>query len=229
MKTIGLIGGMSWESSAVYYKLINQHVRELKGGTHSCPSIMWSMDFNQIERWQHEGRWDLLNNAMAHAAQKLEDAGAELIILCTNTMHLCYDAIISAIEVPFLHIAEATGQAIKAAGLKKVGLLGTLFTMEKGFYADWLEKRFEIDTIIPNETGRHVIHKVIYDELVQGNITKASKEAFLKVINRLVTEGAEGIILGCTEIPLLVQQEDVEIPLFDTTAIHAEAAVNKAM
>ena len=225
MKTLGLIGGMSWESSIEYYKLINEKTRELLGGHHSCQSLMYTVDFDAIVKLQHEGRWQELDVIMADAAKTLQDAGADLIILCTNTMHLCTKAILEKISVPFLHIAEATGQEIIARNLKKVGLLGTKFTMEKEFYKEVLFEKFRIEVVLPNEQEREQVHRIIYEELVHGQIKEESREVYKSIISRLEKEGAEGVILGCTEIPLLISGSDVNIPVFDTTKIHAEKAV----
>ena len=225
MKTLGLIGGMSWESSIEYYKLINEKTRELLGGHHSCQSLIYTVEFDAIVKLQHEGKWQELDVIMADAAKKLEDGGADLIILCTNTMHLCTKAILEKISVPFLHIAEATGQEIIDQNLKKVALLGTKFTMEKDFYKEVLLENFGIEVIIPNEQEREQVHRIIYDELVHGKIKEESREEYKKIIRRMEEEGAEGVILGCTEIPLLISGFDVNIPVFDTTKIHAEKAV----
>lgn len=225
MKTLGLIGGMSWESSAVYYDLINRKVKCKLGGLHSCQSLLYTVDFAEIETLQHQGNWAELDNIMADAAQRLERAGSDLIILCTNTMHLCTDAIIKAINVPFLHIADATAQAIKAQGLSKVGLLGTRFTMEQDFYRERLEEEHAIEVFIPKKASRMEVHRIIYDELVLGDIRPESKILYQQVIADLEQQGAQGIILGCTEIPLLIGAGDVNIPVFDTTRLHAELAV----
>ncbi len=225
MKTLGLIGGMSWESSIEYYKLINEKTSELLGGHHSCQSLMYTVEFDAIVKLQHEGQWQELDVIMADAAKKLEDAGADLIILCTNTMHLCTNAILEKISVPFLHIAEATGQEIIARNFKKVGLLGTKFTMEKDFYKEVLREKFGIEVVIPNEQEREQVHRIIYQELVHGQIKEESREDYKKIIRHLEEEGAQGVILGCTEIPLLISDSDVNIPVFDTTRIHAEKAV----
>ena len=225
MKTIGLIGGMSWESSVEYYKLINRKVNELLGGFHSCKSLMYSVDFAEIEKLQHEDKWEELDVIMADAAKKLEDAGADIIVLCTNTMHLCSDAIKEKISIPFLHITEAAGEEIVNRKIKKVGLLGTKFTMEKDFYKDVLNEKFGIDVIIPNEEERNQVHKIIYEELVHGKIIDESREKYKAIIHNLEKAGAEGVILGCTEIPLLISDSDVNIPTFDTTKLHAEKAV----
>ena len=229
MRTIGLIGGMSWESSAVYYDIINKKVKETLGGFSSCKSLMYTVDFAEIEALQHRSNWDALDALMADAASRLYRGGAEIIVLCTNTMHLCSHAIKEAVPIPFLHIAEATGEAIQSKGLNKVALLGTRFTMEKDFYKSTLFETYNIETIIPNEEDRQVVHDIIYGELVLGEIKKASREKFQTIIEGLVNSGAEGIVLGCTEIPLLISQDDVSVPVFDTTRIHAEKAVKWAV
>lgn len=228
MKTIGLIGGMSWESSKVYYEIINQKTKELLGGFHSCPSILYSVDFALIEKLQFGDNWAELDKIMSQAAVKLENAGAELIILCTNTMHLCSDAILKNVTVPFLHIAEAAGMEMSRKGIRKAGLLGTKFTMERDFYKKVLFDKFGIEVVIPDEAERQAVHDIIYGELVQGNILESSREKYKRIIKNLELAGAEGVILGCTEIPLLISDEDVDIPVFDTTRIHAEKAVELA-
>jgi len=229
MKTIGLIGGMSWESSAVYYDLINKKVREIFGGFHSCKSIMVSVDFAEIEKLQHSNEWEELDKMMATSAKQLETAGADIVVLCTNTMHLCTPAILENISIPFLHIAEATGLEIVKTGLKKVALLGTKFTMEKDFYKKYISDHFGVEVIIPSNEERENIHRIIYTELVHGKIINHSKEIYKQIIETLELRGAEGVILGCTEIPLLISNSDVNIPTFDTTKIHAEKAVEWAI
>jgi aspartate racemase len=229
MKVIGLIGGMSWESSSVYYRIVNEKTKALLGGLSSCECLMYSVNFAAIEILQHKGEWEQLNALMANAALKLYKGGADIIVLCTNTMHLCSDAIINAVPIPFLHIADATGEQISQKKLKRVGLLGTRFTMEKDFYKKVLKDSYQIETIIPNEHDREQIHRIIYEELVLGKIVTESRETYKKIVKRLQNDGAEGVILGCTEIPLLIAQEDVEIPIFDTTTIHAEKAVEWAI
>ncbi len=229
MKTIGLIGGMSWESSAVYYDLINKKVREILGGFHSCKSIMVSVDFAEIEKLQHSDEWEKLDKIMAESAKQLEAAGADIVLLCTNTMHLCAPAILENISIPFLHIAEATGLEIEKKGLKKVALLGTKFTMEKDFYKQYISDNFGIEVIIPTKEEREIIHQIIYQELVHGKIKNESREIYKQIIGNLEERGAEGVILGCTEIPLLISETDVNIPTFDTTTIHAEKAVEWAL
>jgi len=229
MKKIGLIGGMSWESSVVYYELINRKVSEVLGGFHSSKCIMESVDFAEIEKLQHEDDWDSLNLLMADAAKTLEAAGADIIILCTNTMHLCSEKIIESISIPFLHIAEATGNQIKKQKLDKIALLGTKFTMERDFYKGKLQDDFGIDILIPDKEDRDLVHNIIYNELVHGQLRLSSKEVYKRIIKDLEIRGAEGVILGCTEIPLLIKQTDVDIPVFDTTKIHAESAVEFAL
>jgi len=229
MKTIGLIGGMSWESSVVYYELINQKIKAILGGFHSCKNVMVTVDFAEVETLQHEGNWDALDKMMATSAKQLEKAGADVVILCTNTMHLCSEAITNAISIPFLHIAEATAQEITKQQLKKVALLGTKFTMEKDFYKDILIKKYGIEVLIPTEEERTKVHNIIYNELVHGQIKNSSRETYKAIIKNLQNMGAEGVILGCTEIPLLISDKDVAIPVFDTTKIHAESAVEWAL
>lgn len=229
MKKIGLIGGMSWESSAIYYEILNRKVREKLGGFHSANCILESVDFAEIEKYQKLNDWNKLNKLMARSAKNLENAGAQLIILCTNTMHLCTESIKNEISVPFLHIAEATGKHIKKNEIKKVLLLGTKFTMEKDFYKKVLKEKFNVETIIPNESDREVVHQIIYGELVHGVITDRSKIQYQKIIEKSINKGGKGVILGCTEIPLLIKQNDCSIPIFDTTKIHAEQAVELAM
>ena len=229
MKTIGLIGGMSWESSAVYYSIINRKVREVLGGFHCAKSIMVTVEFAEIQRLQHTEDWKALDEILVKAAKQLEAAGADFVVLGTNTMHLCSPAIIENISIPFLHIAEATGMKIAEMGLKKVALLGTRFTMEKDFYKTYIFNKFGIEVIIPDETEREQIHNTIYRELVQGLIKDESRKTFQQIIANLEKRGAEGVILGCTEIPSLIKQTDVKIPVFDTTAIHAEKAVKWAL
>ena len=228
-QVIGLIGGMSWESSAEYYRIINQSVRARLGGVHSARVLMWSFDFGEIETLQHAGRWNDAAALLADAAQRLERGGADFVLICTNTMHRMADQVQAVIGIPLLHIADPTARCIKAAGLSRVGLLGTAFTMEQAFYKGRLADRFGLDVLVPGDEDRAVVHRVIYDELVQGRIEPGSRDAYQGVIARLVERGAEAVILGCTEIMLLVRPEDSAVPLFDTTAIHAEAAVERAL
>jgi aspartate racemase len=229
MKTIGLIAGMSWESSVTYYELLNKKTKEMLGGFHSCKCLIYSVDFAEIEKLQHDDDWKELDAMMADAALRLEKAGAELIILCTNTMHLCTPAIKANITIPFLHIAEAAGEEMVKHNMKKVGLLGTKFTMEKDFYKALIKERYGIEVIVPDESERNAVHKIIYGELVQGIVSNESREIFKSIIKTLVLKGAQGVILGCTEIPLLISDKDVNIPTFNTTKIHAEKAVERAL
>ncbi len=229
MKTIGLIGGMSWESSAEYYRLINTMIKERLGGFHSAKCVMISVDFAEIETLQREDRWAESAQMLIAAAQGLERAGADLIVLCTNTMHKVADDIQTSVHVPFLHIADATAERIKAQGLATVGLLGTRFTMEQDFYVGRLTQRFGLRVLIPDAAEREMIHRVIYDELVLGDVKASSKAQYLAVIDRLIAHGAQGIILGCTEIDLLIQADDCRVPVFDTTHLHAQAAVELAL
>jgi aspartate racemase len=229
MKLIGLLGGMSWESSIEYERIINQEVRARLGGTHSANLIIRSFDFAEIEKLQAAGRWDDAGALLAAAAKALETAGAELIVLCTNTMHKLADHIVAAIGIPFLHIADATGEAIKAQRLTTVGLLGTAYTMEQPFYKDRLASKHGLDVITPNDADRAIIHRVIYDELVRGVISEVSRAEYLRIIGDLVAQGCEGIIAGCTEIELLVGPSDVSVPYFPTTHLHALAAVAAAL
>jgi aspartate racemase len=226
---IGLIGGMSWESSAEYYRIINQTVRDRLGGVHSARCLMWSFDFGQIEALQHAGRWDEATFLMIDAAQRLERSGADFFLLCTNTMHRMADAVSAAVDIPLLHIADATAERIRARDIKIVGLLGTAFTMEQDFYKGRLRSRFGLDVLVPDGDDRTLVHRIIYDELVQGRIEQNSRDAYRAVIRRLVERGAQAVILGCTEIMLLVKPGDSLVPLFDTTRIHAEAAVDRAL
>jgi len=227
MKTIGLIGGMSWESTLEYYRIINQTINEKLGGFHSAKSIIYSVDFEEIEKLQHQSHWTELTIIMIDAAKSLQKAGADFLIICTNTMHKMADEIQENISIPILHIADTTAQRIKEENLKKVGLLGTKFTMEQDFYKGRL-KRHGIEVIVPNREQRQIVHDVIYNELCLGKIKQSSKKQYQNIINSLITQGAEGIILGCTEIPLLIKQEDSNVPVFDTTKVHAEAAVECA-
>lgn len=229
MKTIGLIGGMSWESSQEYYRIINREVRARLGGTHSAKSLMWSMDFAEIEHLQHQGQWDELTKLMIEAAQNLEKGGADFILICTNTMHKMAADIERATSIPLVHIADPTAEKIKAAGFSKVGLLGTAFTMEQDFYKGRLTERHGLEVLIPDDADRKTVHDIIYQELVVGDVSDASREKYRAVIERLVARGAQAIILGCTEIMLLIGQQDSPVPVFDTTRIHAEAAVDWAL
>jgi aspartate racemase len=229
MKTIGLIGGMSWESSIEYYRIINEVTKEKLGGLHSAKSVMVSVDFAEIEAMQMRGDWQSAGQAMAAAAKSLEDGGADCVVLCTNTMHLVADAMQAAVSIPMLHIADGTAERILAAGIKTIALLGTRFTMEKDFYKQRLVDQFGLHVLIPDEEDRETVHRVIYDELVKGEILQESRRKYLAIVKKLQQAGAEGVILGCTEIGLLIHDGDCAIPFFDTTRIHAEAAVEWAL
>ena len=229
MKTIGLIGGMSWESSSVYYNIINETVKERLGGLHSAKCILYSVDFEEIASLQHQGKWEELTKLMINFAQQLETAGADFIVICTNTMHKMAREVQDNIHIPLLHIADATGERIIEQGLRKPGLLGTKFTMEEDFYKKRLKEKYSIDVLIPSSADREIIDSVIYNELCLGIIKQSSKEKFKEIIKKLVSIGADGLILGCTEIPLLISQKDVDVSLFDTTTIHSKAAVAFAL
>ncbi|NWQ44639.1 aspartate/glutamate racemase family protein [Bacillus sp. EB106-08-02-XG196] len=228
MKTIGLIGGLSWESTTVYYNYINRYIQEQLGGLHSAKCLIYSFNFEEIAKLQREGEWKLATNKMIEAAKVLENGGADLIAICTNTMHLMADEVQDAVNVPLIHIVDCVVEEIKKKNLSKVGLLGTRFTMEQPFYKELLINN-NIEVLIPEEEDRKVVHDVIFGELCKGINEPASKEAYLNIINKLVERGAEGVILGCTEIPLLIQQNDTSIPLFDTTFIHANKVAQKAL
>jgi aspartate racemase len=229
MRTIGLIGGMSWESSAEYYRLINEAVKERLGGLHSARSVMLTVDFAEIEAMQQGGRWDEAGVALAAAARSLERAGADCLVLCTNTMHKVADAVTADLGIPFIHIADPTAAAVRARGLRRIGLLGTRFTMEEPFYRGRLADRHELEVLTPEAADRAVVNRVIYEELCLGVVRDESRARYREIMARLVARGAEGIILGCTEITLLVSQPDSEVPLFDTTRLHALAAVDFAL
>jgi aspartate racemase len=226
---IGLIGGMSWESSAEYYRIINREVRRRLGGVHSARSLMWSVDFSEIEHLQHQGDWDELARQMIDAGRRLERGGADFVVLCTNTMHRMADEIAAAIRIPLLHIADPTAEKIRAAGFLKVGLLGTAFTMEQDFYKGRLQRLFGLEVLVPAAADRRVVHDIIYKELVAGEVRPQSRMAYRAIMARLVERGAQAIILGCTEIMLLVSEADSAVPLFDTTTLHALAAVDRAL
>lgn len=228
MKTIGLIGGMSWESTQTYYRLINEGVRDQLGGLHSAKNVLYSVDFAEIEALQHRGDWDATADILASAAQSVVSAGADFLMLCTNTMHKVAPAIGDAVDVPLLHIADATANALHQDDVACVGLLGTAFTMEQAFYRERLEER-GIRVLVPDEAQRALVHRVIYEELCLGVVNPDSKAAYLDVVQSLSGAGAQGVILGCTEIGLLIQSEDTDVPLYDTTAIHADQAVRFAL
>ncbi len=229
MKTIGLIGGMSWESTIPYYRHINEVVKAHLGGLHSARVVLFSVDFHDIEQLQHSGKWDEAGAVLADAAKALERAGADFIVVCTNTMHKVAPAIEAAVHIPLLHVADPTAQAIKHAGLHTVGLLGTRFTMEQAFYRDRLQHDHGINVLVPDAEDREAVHRIIYDELCLGQVKDASRDVYRAVMARLVAQGAQAVILGCTEISLLVGANDAAVPLFDTTAIHAQAAAEHAL
>lgn len=229
MKLIGLLGGMSWESTLEYYRILNNEVKKRLGGLNSARCLLYSVNFAEIETFQTRGEWETAGLVLSDAACALERGGADCIVLCTNTMHKTADAIETAVHIPFLHIADATAEEIRRQGLRKIGLLGTAFTMEEAFYKERLEKHFNLEVIVPEVQERQLIHRVIYDELVLGDINQASRQKYLEIIQNLKDRGAEGVILGCTEIGLLVKQADIPLPLFDTTLLHAISAVDFAL
>ena len=229
MQTIGLIGGMSWESSLEYYRIVNEAVKAQLGSLHSAKCVLVSVDFAEIEVLQRSGRWAEATAAMIAAARQVEAGGADLLLICTNTMHKMAEEVQASVQIPLVHIADAAAEAILAQGLRKVGLLGTRFTMEEQFYRGRLAEKHGLEVLIPGETDRAIVHRVIYEELVLGKILPESKAAYQQIIAKLVAQGAEGIILGCTEIGLLIKNEEAEVPLFDTTQIHALAAVKLAL
>lgn len=229
MRTIGMIGGMSWESSLEYYRILNETVKQKLGGFHSAKCVMYSVDFDEIEKLQHQGDWEAATALMIDAALRVERAGAEFLVICTNTMHKMAGEVGQALNIPILHIADVTAEAIKAQGQTKVGLLGTRFTMEQDFYKGRLQHNHGIEVLIPGEQDRQTVHTILYDELCLGEINQVSKGAFQRIIADLKSKGAQGIVLGCTEIPLIVKQEDYKIPLYDTTSLHAVAAVEAAL
>ncbi len=229
MKTIGLLGGMSWESTELYYRWINEGIKKKLGGLHSARIAMVSVDFQEIEALQHEQKWDEAGDALAKAAQQIEAAGADFLLICTNTMHKVAPQIGQAINIPILHLADATAERIKTKGMKTVGLLGTNFTMEQAFYKGRLIEQHGLNVIVPSATDRQIVHRIIYNELCLGIVKEESRQEYLRIMQQMHKDGAEGVIEGCTEIVMLVQQAHTDIPLFDTTAIHAEAAVAKAL
>jgi len=229
MKTIGLIGGMSWESSAEYYRLINQGMKSRLGGHRNARSIMATVCFEEIKQLQHEGRWDELGQQMQQAARQVVAGGADFVVLCTNTMHRVAPAIEAVLEGPFLHIVDPTAEALRQAGIQRVGLLGTRFTMEQDFYRQRMEDRHGIKVLVPEVAERDIVHDVIYDELCHGIVRDGSRAAYQQIIAALQAEGAQGVILGCTEIMLLIGPQDSTLPVFDTTALHAMAAVDMAI
>ncbi|MFF7232710.1 amino acid racemase [Streptomyces sioyaensis] len=228
MKTIGLLGGMSWESTAEYYRLLNELTRERLGGLHSSRCVLYSVDFAEIERLQTEGRWEQAAEVLAEAARALEAAGADILLLCTNTMHKVAGQVAAAVTVPLLHLADTTADAVRDSGLRRIGLLGTAFTMEQDFYRNRLESH-GLEVRVPDAAGRSIVHRTIYEELCQGIVREESRQSLMAIIRDLVTAGAEGIVLGCTEIELLIKPEHSPVPVFPTTRLHAEAAVARAL
>ena len=229
MLTIGLLGGMSWESTLTYYQAINQGVKAKLGGLHSAKIAMLSIDFAELEKMQIEENWSAQAELLVNAALKVEAAGADFLLICTNTMHKVANDIQAAISIPILHIADATAEGLRAAGIQKVALLGTAYTMEQNFYKGRLVNNHGLEVLVPNQHDRSIVHDVIYQELCAGQVLPKSKQEFLRIVSSLANQGAEGIILGCTEIGLLLNQQDTEVRLFDTTLIHAQAAVERAV
>ena len=228
MKTIGLIGGMSWESTVTYYRVINEEIKKRLGGFHSGKILLYSVDFDEIEKCQMSGEWEKSGEILADAAKRLEKAGADFIVICTNTMHKVFGQVQAAVKIPVLHIAETTAEIIKKDKITKTGLLGTKFTMEQDFYKSVLAEN-GIEAVVPDEDGRKTVNDVIYNELCMGQIKESSKKQFLEIIEKLRDQGAQAVILGCTEIGLLVEQKDVDIPVYDTALIHAEVAAEKSL
>ena len=228
MKTIGLLGGMSWESTAEYYRLLNELTRERRGGLHSAPCVLYSVDFAHVESLQAQGRWDEAGELLADAARSVQDAGADMVLICTNTMHKVADRVAEAVRIPLVHLADTTAEAVRARGLRRIGLLGTSFTMEQDFYRGRLASH-GLEVLVPEAEGRQLVHRVIYEELCQGLVRDASREAFREVVRSLVGRGAEGVVLGCTELELLLGDADSPVPLFPTTRLHAESAVSLAL
>lgn len=229
MKTIGLLGGMSWESTVPYYRVINETIKARLGGLRSAKLVLVSLDFHEVERLQHAGDWHAAGVLLARAAGALESAGAQCVVVCTDTMHKVAGAIEAAVNIPLLHIADATADDIKSAGIAKVGLLGTRFTMEQAFYKDRLSERHGLEVFVPDEADREVVHRAIYEELCVGRIVDESRTAYRAIMGKLVERGAQAIILGCTEVSLLVGSDDASVPLFDTTTIHARRAAEWAL
>jgi len=229
MKVIGLIGGMSWNSTLEYYRIINESFARRLGGLHSACLVLYSLDFDDIQRAQHEGRWDDITRVLVNAGNAVKRAGADFLVICTNTMHKVADDVEEKVGLPLLHIVDVTGDAIREQGLHRIGLLGTRFVMTEPFYQERLRDRFAIELLVPGEDDIDTIHQIIYNELCEGKIKASSRRVCADIINRLVNEGAEGIVLGCTELPLLIQHSDIHAPIFDTTRLHAEAAVNLAL
>ncbi len=229
MKTIGLIGGMSWESTVGYYQAINRGVKERLGGLHSAQIVLHSVDFDPIEKLQHKGDWQGASEILCDAARSVEAGGADCVLICTNTMHKVATEVEQSVGIPLLHIADATAEVLVRDGIKKVGLLGTAFTMEQAFYKERLTRQYGLEVVVPDEAGRRQVHDIIYSELCLGEIKSSSRDVYLRILAELVEEGAEAVILGCTEIGMLVSQEYTDTPLYDTTAIHAAKAVDWAL
>ena len=229
MRAMGLLGGMSWESTLEYYRIINEVVQQRLGGLHSAECILYSLDFEIIEGLQRGEQWNRLESILVEGAHRLEKAGAEILLICSNTMHLVAEGVQKGISIPLLHIADSTADQIKAEDMHRVGLLGTKFTMEREFYRERLKSKHGLEVVIPAEAEREKIHEVIYQELCVGRIEQNSRDSFRQIISGMVEKGAEGVVLGCTEIPLLLKQSDISVPLFDTTRLHAEAAVDFAL
>lgn len=229
MKTIGLLGGMSWESTALYYKLINEEIKKQLGGLHSAKVVIYSVDFDEIEKLQHLGAWDETAKILGEAAKNIQNASADFLVICTNTMHKVAPLIRTYIDIPILHIADATGKKLQNKNIKKVGLLGTAFTMQQDFYKERIYKNFDIEVLIPSEEDMTIVHKIIYEELCLGLIKEDSKKEYLRIIDSLASKGAQGVILGCTEIGMLVKQADTQVKLYDTTVIHSLEAVAEAL
>jgi len=229
MQTIGLLGGMSWESTAGYYQAINQGIKERLGGLHSAQIVMYSVDFAPIEELQHSGDWRQTGKILSNAARALEAGGADFFLICTNTMHKVADQVEAEVDIPLLHIADATGEALQHERIQKVGLLGTAFTMEEDFYKGRLENKFGFEVVVPEKADRQLVHDVIYKELCLGKIVPQSRSKYGRIVENLAEKGAEAVILGCTEIGMLITTKDVTLPLFDTTLIHAASAVKKAL
>ena len=229
MKTIGLIGGMSWESTLFYYRHINEAVRKRLGGLHSAKLLLYSVDFDPIERLQHAGNWDATAKIISGAARSLQAGGADFFLICTNTMHRVAETVAQSVDIPLLHIADGTAAVLKSEQISRIGLLGTSFTMEQAFYKDRLTRQHGIEVVVPDFVDREVVHHIIYQELCLGEVKPASRDKYLHIVDKLVRQGAEGVILGCTEIGMLIEQSDTPVRLFDTTAIHANEAVKFAL
>lgn len=229
MKTIGLLGGMSWESTVGYYRALNEGVKEALGGLHSAEIVLYSLDFDPLEKLQHQGDWDGAAAVLARGARRVQDAGADFLLIATNTMHRVAPQVARAVDIPLLHIADATAEALVADGVRRAGLLGTAFTMEQDFYSGRLHEYCGLDVLVPGHDDRRLVHEVIYHELCLGRVREASRREYLRVIDDLAAAGAEAVILGCTEIGMLVDQADTPVALYDTTAIHARKAVERAL